>query len=100
MKIEPMGDRVLLKRMEEVTESSGGIILPAKAQHKSNQAVVVAVGPGRVSESGNRLPMTVCPGDHVVAAKHAGDAIEVDGQEMWLVREHDIQYRVRHPEDG
>ena len=99
MSIEPFGDRVLLKRLENVTKTAGGLYLPGDAQTKSNQAVVVAVGPGRYSERGELIPMRAKVGDHVVAARHAGEDIKVDGEERWMVRDIDIQYRVRHEED-
>jgi chaperonin GroES len=99
-KIRPIGDRVLLKRMPVVTQSAGGLFLPNASQAKSNQAVVAALGRGRLTEDGVLLEPTVKLGDHVVASKHAGQEVELGGEEFWLVREHDIMYVVEHPEDN
>ena len=99
VKFKPIGDRVLLKRMEVVTQTAGGLFLPGNSQHKSNQAVVAAVGRGCVTDSGVFIEPQVMVGDHVVAAKAAGQDIELEGEEFWLVREHDIMYVVEHEED-
>lgn len=99
MKVRPLGDRVLLKRMENVTKTKSGLFLPGEAQHKSTQAVVAALGTGRMLDNGSEVPLRVKIGDHVVCAKHAGENISVEGEEFWLVREHDIQYVVEHEED-
>jgi chaperonin GroES len=98
--VKILRDRVLLKRMENITTSAGGILLPGESQHKSNQAVVAAVGVGMVSENGTLVEPLVGIGDHVVAAKHAGQDIKVDGEEFWLVKEADIMYIVEHEEDS
>jgi chaperonin GroES len=98
-KIRVLRDRVLLKRIENVTKSSGGLFLPDQTHSKSNQAVVAAVGEGMLSEDGTLVDSLVAVGDHVVAAKHAGQDVKVNGEEFWLVRENDIMYVVEHEED-
>ena len=83
--------------IEQVT--AGGLILTTNAQIRSNQAVVVCTGKGLVTETGVLLPPLVAQGQHVVAAKNAGQDIKLEGEEYWLVREHDIMYIVEHEED-
>jgi len=99
VKFRPIGDRVLLKRIDIDTVSPGGIVLPGASQVKSNQAVVVCVGRGKFCENGVLAPCLVKPGQHVVAAKNAGSDVKLEGKEFWLVREHDIMYIVEHEED-
>ncbi len=99
VKFKPIGDRVLLKRLKNETTTPNGIIIPGASQTRSNQAVVVAVGKGKVSDKGVLMEPLVRPGMHVVAAKNSGDEIKLEGKEFWLVREHDIMYVVEHEED-
>lgn len=98
-KIRVLRDRVLLKRIENVTMSSGGLFLPELNQQQSNQAVVASLGHCMVSADGTPIDFVVSVGDHVVAAKNAGRNIKVDGEEYWLVKEDDIMYVVEHEED-
>jgi len=100
MKFRPLGDRVLLKRLQPVETTAGGLVLPVAAQHKSNQCVVVATGPGARTESGAIVEPSVRVSDHVCVAKHAGQDIKLDNEEFLLVRECDIMYVVEHEEDG
>ena len=90
MKIKPLGDRVLVKRTEPVEEVRGGIIIPDTAKEKPQQGKVVAVGPGRLSESGDRLAPEVKEGDTVLFGKYSGTEIEVDSSELLILRESDI----------
>tara|TARA_R110000851_G_scaffold76861_2_gene169163 strand:- start:214 stop:519 length:306 start_codon:yes stop_codon:yes gene_type:complete len=99
VKFKPIGDRVLLKRIKMEALSTGGILLPSMSQAKSNQAVVVCVGRGLVCDNGVIAEPSVTQGMHVVAAKNAGSDIKLEGEEFWLVREHDIMYIVEHEED-
>jgi len=87
MKLEPLNDVVVLKRVQPVEKTKGGLIIPAQAQFKRPVAEVVACGPGKMLQSGERSPMGVKPGDTVFVTKYTGTEIEVDGVEMWFVRE-------------
>lgn len=99
VKFRPIGDRVLLKRIEKENMTPGGLVFPSTSQVRSNQAVVVVVGRGRMYDSGVLAEPLVSQGMHVVAAKNAGQDINLEGEEFWLVREHDILYTVEHHED-
>jgi len=90
MKVTPLNDRVLIKRMEEETKSRGGIIIPDTAKEKPTKGKVVAVGPGERQEEGDRKPMSVKVNDIVVLGKYSGTDIKVDGEEYVLVRESEI----------
>tara|TARA_B100001013_G_scaffold273472_1_gene174153 strand:- start:325 stop:621 length:297 start_codon:yes stop_codon:yes gene_type:complete len=89
-KIQPLDDRVLLEPLEAEETTAGGIVLPDTAQEKPQQAKVVAVGDGRLSEEGNRIPVSVKAGDTVVYSKFGGDEVSVDGKDCKIVRENDI----------
>ena len=92
MKIRPLHDRVVVRRKEEEKMSSGGIVLPGSATEKPNQGEVIAIGSGRVLESGETRPLDVKVGDTVVFGKYAGtDTIEVDGEELIIISESDIK---------
>jgi chaperonin GroES len=88
--IKPLADRVVVKALpsEEVTKS--GIVLPDTAKEKPQQAEVIAVGPGRVLENGQRQPMDVKVGDKVLYSKYAGNEVKVDGEEYLILRDMDI----------
>jgi chaperonin GroES len=88
-KIRPLGDRVIVKAMTQETSKSG-IIIPDTAKEKPQQGKVVAVGPGRLSESGERLAPEVKEGDTVLFGKYSGTEIEVDSSELLILRESDI----------
>ncbi|MEG6616595.1 co-chaperone GroES [Peptococcaceae bacterium 1198_IL3148] len=90
MAIKPLADRVVVKALpsEEVTKS--GIVLPDTAKEKPQQAEVIAVGPGRVLENGQRQPMDVKVGDKVLYSKYAGNEVKVDGEEYLILRDLDI----------
>ena len=92
MKIRPLHDRVIVRREEEEAKTAGGILLPGSAQEKPNQGEVVAVGSGRILDSGDLRPVDVKVGDKVVFGKYAGqDTIEVDGEELIILSESDIK---------
>ena len=92
MKIRPLHDRVVVRRKEEEEKTAGGILLPGSVKEKPNEGEVVAVGTGRVLESGEVRPVDVNGGDIVVFGKYAGsDTIEVDGQELVILSESDIK---------
>jgi len=91
MSIRPLGDRVLVKRIEKEEEKSqGGIIIPDTAKEKPIEGVVIAVGPGEYDEKGNRKPLEVKPKDKVLFNKYAGTEIKIDGVEHLMMRESDI----------
>ena len=90
MKLEPLHDRIIVKRVEAATKTAGGIIIPDSAQEKPKEAKVVAVGPGKILEDGSRSTMNVKKGDTVLFTSYAGDEIKVDGEELLIMREDDI----------
>jgi len=92
MKIRPLHDRVVVRRQEEEQQTAGGILLPGSAQEKPNQGEVIAVGSGRILDSGETRPVDVKVGDVVVFGKYAGsDTIEVNGEELVILSESDIK---------
>ena len=90
MKIRPLGDRILLKRVEEEEKSKGGIIIPDTAKEKPQQGKVVAVGKGKLADDGKLIPMEVKPGDTILFAKYSGSEVKIDGEEHLIMREEDI----------
>ncbi len=90
MKIRPLHDRVLVKRIEEEEKTKGGIIIPDSAKEKPMEAEIVAAGPGRKDEAGKVSPLDVKVGDRVMFAKYSGTEIKIDGEEHLLLREDDI----------
>ncbi|MBW2038922.1 MAG: co-chaperone GroES [Deltaproteobacteria bacterium] len=90
MKIIPLQDRVLVKRLEEEEETKGGIIIPDTAKEKPMEGKVVAVGKGRVKEDGTVIPLDVKAGDKILFSKYAGTEIKIDGEEHLVMREDDI----------
>ena len=91
MNIRPLYDRVVVRRKEEEETSAGGIVLPGSAKEKPNEGEVVAVGAGKVLDSGDQRPLTVQVGDKIVFGQYAGsNTIEVDGEELILMSEGEI----------
>jgi len=90
MKLRPLHDRVIIKRIEEEEKTSGGIIIPDTAKEKPQQGKVLAVGKGRILENGQVTPMVVKEGDRVLFSKYAGTDIKVEGEEHLIMREDDI----------
>jgi len=90
MKVTPLGDRVLVKPLEALEKTKGGIILPDTAKEKPQEGKVVAVGKGRVTEDGKVQPLEVKPGDTVLYGKYSGTEIKVDGEDHLIVKEEDI----------
>lgn len=89
MKLEPLNDRVLVKRLESEEKTAGGLFIPDTAKEKPSKGKVVAVGPGK-TEEGKRVPMAVKPGDDVLFNKYAGTEIKLDGVDHLVMREDDI----------
>ena len=90
MKIKPLHDRVLVKRIDELTKTSGGIIIPDTAKEKPSEGMVEAVGTGRITQDGKLMPMTVKAGDRVLFGKYAGTEVKIDGETWLIIREEDI----------
>ena len=90
MKIRPLGDRILLKRIEEEDKSKGGIIIPDTAKEKPQEGKVVAVGKGRLLDDGKLVPLEVKKGDRVLFGKYSGTEVKLVGEEHLIVREDDI----------
>ncbi len=90
MKIKPLADRVLVKRIEEEEVKKGGIIIPDTAKEKPQKGEILAVGPGRVDENGKRIPMEVKVGDRVLFSKYAGNEVKMGDEEYLIMREDDI----------
>ena len=90
MKIRPLNDRVIVKRVEEEQKTAGGIIIPDTAKEKPQEGIVLAVGPGKRDEAGKIIPMDVKEGDRVLFSKYAGTEIKVEGEEHIFMREDDI----------
>jgi chaperonin GroES len=88
--VRPLGDRVLVKRVQSDTKTKGGIIIPDTAQEKPAEAVVVAVGPGAVREDGSRRELLLKTGDRILFGKYAGTEVVIDGTEHLILRESDV----------
>jgi chaperonin GroES len=89
-KIEPLGDRVVIRPIPKEEVSKGGIVLPDTAKEKPQEGKIIAVGPGRLTEDGNRIAMDVKKGDKVLYSKYAGTEFKLDGEELIVMREGDI----------
>jgi len=90
MNLKPLGDRVIIKVLEEEEKTSSGIVLPDQAKEKPQEGEIKAVGPGRVLDDGKRMEMDVKVGDKVVYSKYAGTEIKIDGEEYLILRQDDI----------
>ena len=90
LNLKPLGDRLVVKPIEQEEVSRGGILLPDTAKEKPQEGEVLAVGPGRLSDEGNRLPMDVKVGIIVVYAKYGGTEIKIEEEELMILRESDI----------
>jgi len=90
MKFRPLHDRVVVKRVDSETKTSGGIIIPDTATEKPQQGEVVAVGPGTRDESGKLIPIDLKKGDKVLFGKWSGTEVKIDGQELLIMKESDV----------
>ena len=90
VKLEPLGDRIVVKPIEEEQKTKSGIILPDTAKEKPQEGEVIAVGKGRLTEDGKRIAPEVKVGDRVLYAKYGGTEIKLDGKELMILRESDI----------
>ena len=89
-KIKPIGDRVLIKRLEAEEKTKGGIVLPDAAKEKPKEGKVIALGDGKILESGERAKFQIKVGDRVIFASYSGTDVKVDGEEYVLMSEEDI----------
>jgi chaperonin GroES len=90
MKVKPLQDRVIVKRVEEEEKTKGGIIIPDTAKEKPQEGKVVSVGAGKVNDKGERIALEVKAGDRVLFGKYSGNEITIDGEEHLIMREDDI----------
>ena len=93
MKLKPLGDRVIVKAIEEEEVTASGLVLPDTAKEKPQRGMVLAVGDGRWEE-GERVPLTVAEGDTVIYSKYGGTEVKVDGEDVLILSEHDILAKV------
>jgi chaperonin GroES len=90
VKIRPLHDRILVKRLEETEERHGSIIIPDTAKEKPQEGKVVAVGNGKVTDDGKKLPLDVKAGDRILFGKYSGSEVKIDGVEYLILREEDV----------
>ena len=89
-KLQPLADRVVVKPIQKEEVTKGGIYLPDTAKEKPQEGEVIAIGPGRMTEEGKRIPLEVKVGDRVLYARYGGSEIKIDGEEYMILRESDI----------
>ena len=90
MKLQPLNDRIVVKRTVEEEVSKGGIIIPDSAKEKPIQGKVLAVGTGKVLDDGSKMPLDVKKGDMVLFSKYAGSEVNIEGEELLIMREDDV----------
>ena len=90
MKLRPLHDRVIVKRMEEERMSAGGIVIPDSATEKPVRGEVLAVGNGKILDNGDKRPLDISVGDTILFGKYSGTEVKVDGEELLVMREEDI----------
>jgi len=90
MAFRPLGDRVVVRRVEEEAKTKGGIIIPDTAKEKPQEGEVIAAGPGARDEDGKRIPMDVKPGDRILFGKWSGSEVKIEGDELLIMKESDI----------
>jgi chaperonin GroES len=90
MKLKPLGDRLIVKALEEEETTSSGIVLPDTAKEKPQRGKVLAVGDGKIDDNGNRQPIDVAEGDEVLYSKYGGTEIKIEGEDLLVLRESDV----------
>ena len=90
MKVRPLHDRILVERLEEQEQMRGGIIIPDTAKEKPQEGKVIAVGNGKVTDEGKKLPLDVKAGDRILFGKYSGSEVKIDGDEYLILREEDV----------
>ena len=92
--LQPLGDRIVVKAVEQETQTKSGIYIPDSAKERPQEGSVIAVGPGRVNDDGTRMTMDVAVGDVVIYSKFAGTEFEEDGEEYLIMKESDVLAKV------
>ena len=90
MKVRPLHDRLIVKRLEEEEKTKGGIIIPDTAKEKPIEGKVIAAGTGRINKDGKKMPMEVKTGDRILFAKYGGTEVKMDGEEYLMMKEEDV----------
>ena len=90
MNVRPLADRILVRRIEEKETVRGGIIIPDTAKEKPQEGKVIAVGTGKVTEDGKKLPLALKEGDRILFGKYSGSEVKLDGQEYLIMKEEDV----------
>jgi chaperonin GroES len=90
MKVRPLQDRLLVKRIEEEEKTKGGIIIPDTAKEKPQEGRIIAAGPGKTSDEGKVIPLSVKTGDRILFGKYSGTEIKLEGEEHLIIREDDV----------
>jgi chaperonin GroES len=90
MKIRPLNDRLLVKRLKEEEKTAGGIIIPDTAKEKPAEGEVVAIGPGKTNDKGDRITLQVKSGDRILFSKYSGTDVKLDGEDYLIMREDDV----------
>jgi len=90
MNVKPLADRILVKPLEAEEKTKGGIIIPDNAKEKPQKGEVIAVGPGKIADNGTKIVMELKKGDKVLYGKYSGTEVNVDGQDLLIVRESDV----------
>jgi len=90
MKFRPLGDRVLVKRVEEETKTKGGIIIPDSAKEKPQEGEIIAAGPGARDENGKLVPLELKAGDRVLFGKWSGTEVKIEGEDLLIMKESDV----------
>lgn len=96
MKLKPLSDRILVKRLESEEKTAGGIIIPDSAKEKPMRGKIIATGPGKLNDKGEHVKMDVKEGDEVLFNKYAGTEIKVAGEELLIMREDDVLAIIKH----
>ena len=94
MKLKPLGDRLIVRALEEDETTASGIVLPDTAKEKPQKGEVLAVGDGALNEAGDRIPMDVAEGETVLYSKYGGTEVKVDGEDLLVLRESDVLAKV------
>ena len=94
MKLKPLGDRLIVRAVEEEETTASGLVLPDTAKEKPQKGKVLAVGDGRIDDDGKRIPLDVGEGDEVLYSKYSGTEIKVDGEDLLVLRESDVLAKV------
>jgi chaperonin GroES len=95
MNLKPLGDRLIVRAIEEEETTSSGIVLPDTAKEKPQRGEVLAVGDGKIDDNGSRVPLDVAEGDTVLYSKYGGTEIKVDGEDLLVLRESDVLAKVQ-----